>query len=313
MNNINLIDALYESVGDTCSTDPNVAHIEIHGNEVLGLHLVPGLEVSTEKIEDGIRAFITVRENHRIENPVRICFGLMDFVGTQKIDMKVRIEDNAHIGVMASCSFPNAAEVLHTMDAEIDVGKNAEYVYLEQHVHSDQGGVSVVPKTKVRLAEGARFRTDFELIKGRVGAVDIDYEAECGPYSVLDMAARISGRGEDRIEIHEKADLVGEGSHGVLRTNIAVADNAKAMIKNTLIASAANSRGHVDCREVIRGNAIASAIPIVEVRHPKAHVTHEASIGSVDNKQLETLMSRGLSEDDATDLIIEGLLSPANR
>jgi len=45
------------------------------------------------------------------------------------------------------------------------------------------------------------------------------------------------------------------------------------------------------------------------VKHPKAHVTHEAAIGSVDSKQLQTLMARGLSEDEATDLIIKGLLS----
>jgi Fe-S cluster assembly ATPase SufC len=44
------------------------------------------------------------------------------------------------------------------------------------------------------------------------------------------------------------------------------------------------------------------------VRDSRAHVTHEAAIGSVDNKQLETLLARGLSEDEAVDLIIEGLL-----
>ena len=49
-------------------------------------------------------------------------------------------------------------------------------------------------------------------------------------------------------------------------------------------------------------------MPIVEVKI-SAHVTHEASIGSVDLKQLETLMSRGLSEEQATELIIQGLLS----
>jgi len=32
-----------------------------------------------------------------------------------------------------------------------------------------------------------------------------------------------------------------------------------------------------------------------------------------DSKQLETLMCRGLTEDDATNLIIEGLLSPDRR
>jgi hypothetical protein len=38
-------------------------------------------------------------------------------------------------------------------------------------------------------------------------------------------------------------------------------------------------------------------------------VTHEAAIGSVDSRQLQTLMSRGLDEDKAVDLIIDGLLS----
>jgi Fe-S cluster assembly scaffold protein SufB len=50
---------------------------------------------------------------------------------------------------------------------------------------------------------------------------------------------------------------------------------------------------------------------VVDVRDPRAHVTHEAAIGSVDSRQLETLMSRGLDEERATDLIIEGLLAPS--
>ena len=58
----------------------------------------------------------------------------------------------------------------------------------------------------------------------------------------------------------------------------------------------------------MQGRAIAKAVPIVEVNHPRAHITHEAAIGSVDSKQLQTLMARGLDEEKATDLIIEGLL-----
>jgi Fe-S cluster assembly scaffold protein SufB len=65
----------------------------------------------------------------------------------------------------------------------------------------------------------------------------------------------------------------------------------------------------VDCKEIIQGQAVGRAVPIVEVCHPRAHITHEAAIGSVDTKQLETLMSRGLSEDEASDIIIAGLLS----
>lgn len=33
-------------------------------------------------------------------------------------------------------------------------------------------------------------------------------------------------------------------------------------------------------------------------------------INPADGKEIETMMSRGLNEDEATDMIIEGLLSP---
>jgi Fe-S cluster assembly scaffold protein SufB len=75
------------------------------------------------------------------------------------------------------------------------------------------------------------------------------------------------------------------------------------------VADAPFARGHVDCKEIVQGQGVARAVPIVEVNHPTAHVTHEAAIGRVDSKQLETLMARGLSEDEAVELIIEGLLS----
>lgn len=196
------------------------------------------------------------------------------------------------------------------MDAEINLDAGAEYIYLERHVHGPKGGVNVIPSARIRLGERAKFRTDFELIKGRAGKINIDYEAQCQRESILEMDARINGAGDDQIFINEKANLCGESAHGVLRTNIALRDIAQAEIHNTLIASAAFARGHVDCKEIIRDEAVAKAIPIIEANHPKAHVTHEAAIGSVDSKQLDTLMSRGLSEDDAVDLIIEGLLRP---
>ena len=60
-------------------------------------------------------------------------------------------------------------------------------------------------------------------------------------------------------------------------------------------------------KEIVLGRA-ARAVPVVEVCNPTAHVTHEAAIGSVDSRQLQTLLSRGLTG-IVTDLIIEGLLS----
>ena len=60
-------------------------------------------------------------------------------------------------------------------------------------------------------------------------------------------------------------------------------DDAVAEVYNSLAANAAGARGHVDCKEIVQGRAVAKAVPIVEVNHPRAHITHEAAIGSVDS------------------------------
>ena len=194
------------------------------------------------------------------------------------------------------------------MDAKIKIGQGAEYNYFERHLHCPKGGVKVYPKARFILEDEAKFATEFELLKGRVGFIEIDYEAICKSKSVMEMNTRVNGTGDDIIKIKETAHLIEESARGVLTTRVAVRDNARAEVYNKLTATAAYARGHVDCKEIIQDNGFATAIPVVEVSHPKAHVTHEAAIGSVDSKQLETLMSRGLSEDDAVDLIISGLL-----
>lgn len=49
-------------------------------------------------------------------------------------------------------------------------------------------------------------------------------------------------------------------------------------------------------------------MPIVMVRDERARVTHEAAIGSVNRKELETLTARGLTEEKAIEVIIRGML-----
>jgi len=310
-SNIQMISDLYESINANPHQldDPDVAHMEINHNRVLGMHAVPGLHIDVEELSDGISAVIVLDEGTQVVKPVHLCFGMLPKEGVQRIILDVDIRAGSKISLLAHCTFPFAVDVQHLMNAVIRVGEGAEYTYFERHVHSPSGGVLVVPKAKVDVGRNASFKTEFELLKGRVGKIDIDYEATCHERALLDMSARISGRATDHIIINETAHLIGEYAKGVLTSKIAVRDDAVAEVNNRLTASGAFARGHVDCKEIIQDRGRAMAIPIVDVRHPKAHVTHEAAIGSVDNKQLETLMSRGMSEDAAVEVIISGLLS----
>ena len=60
--------------------------------------------------------------------------------------------------------------------------------------------------------------------------------------------------------------------------------------------------------EIVKDNAVATAIPIVRVTNSLAKVTHEAAIGSVDKRQLETLMAHGLTSGEAVEVIVKGIL-----
>jgi len=286
----------------------DIAHLLIQHDKVVGKHAVEGLKIVTEKIPNGIQINLRLRKGTKIKKPVQMCFGMMPKTGIQRIKLNAVIEKNAHINVLAHCTFPNAENVKHLMDAVLTLEENASYKYYERHIHSDKGGVQVVPKAKIHVGKKARYITDFELLKGRVGLIDIDYETTCEEQSTLEMNARVNAYSDDIVKIREAGHLKGAHSRGVLLTRVAVRDQSKAEVYSELTASAPYARGHVDCKEIVQDNGIVSAVPVVKVNNPKAHITHEASLGSVDSKQLQTLMARGLSEEEATDKIIQGLL-----
>jgi len=308
VSNQSALDRLLSTINmHSHSFGPDVAHVEIHGNKVLNTTLVDGLDVESTETSRGVDVNITVEKGTVIEAPVYFCFGMLEN-GLQHIRMKVHFKEGARAHFISHCTFSAAAEVEHLMDADIRLDPGSEYTYFERHIHSESRGIKVVPKAKIELGENSRFSTEFELIKGRVGLIDIDYEATCGDNSVLELLSRISGRADDMIKIREAGWLKGRNSRGLLTSNIAVRNQAVAEIFNELTATAPGAKGHVDCNEIVQDQARAKAIPIVDCRHPKAHITHEAAIGSVDSKQLQTLMSRGLDEEEAVEMIIQGLL-----
>ena len=194
------------------------------------------------------------------------------------------------------------------MDAVVEVGAFASMHYTEGHFHGPFGGIEVVPKAQVKVGPHGRYLSDFSLTTGRVGKLDIDYTVEADEEAITEMTARVFGHKTDTIRIREKVVLAGKGSRSLIKTRLALEDDANAEISGITEGNAEGARGHVDCMEIVKDRAVASAIPIVKVKHPKAKVTHEAAIGSVDKHQLETLMAHGLSPEEAVEMIVSGLL-----
>lgn len=305
-----LMKAYREAGGDKAILENNeIAHLVASGHKLLSMKSVEGLEVDAKETLTGIRAEVTVKEGIKIKNPIHLCFGVLHKKGTQKIRMDVKLEKDSSAHFIAHCIFPKAEKVRHLMDAVVEIGEGAEMKYAETHYHGLYGGIEVVPKSIVKIGRNGRYFSEFTLIDGRVGTLDIDYAVDAGENAVAELTARVFGHANDQIKIKETVVLAGENARGLIKTRVAVEDEALVEVTGITEGNAAGARGHVDCMEIVKDRAVAKAIPIVNVTNPLAKVTHEAAIGSVDKRQMETLMAHGLTPEEAVDIIVRGVLT----
>jgi len=283
-------------------------HLVIDGHNLLSLNQIPGVTIDAESTDEKIKAWLTITEGVHVLNPIHLCIGILAPRGAQNIILRTRLEAGSRASLIAHCLFPNVVAAQHNMDAAIELGNGAQLYYSEGHYHGMSGNTEVIPKAKLRVGPDARYISDFSLTSGRVGKLNIDYVAEAEENAVVEVTARIFGHDIDQIKIKDELFLNGRHSRGLVKTRVAVEDRASSEVTGITHGNAEGARGHMDCLEIVRGEAIATAEPIVKVTHPLAKVTHEAAVGTVDQKQLETLMARGLSPEQAVDVVITGLL-----
>jgi hypothetical protein len=290
--------------------ETDAIYVVVHANKILDKNVLPGVEIQAEETEDGINATITVAEGVRIPKPVHLCFGHLGNSGRQVINSQISIGKGARAEFLAHCIFPNAVEFLHAMEGTIQIGENASFSYKEVHVHGPEGKIEVRPVSKVNLEDGASYYGDFTLVEGRVGDLDIDIDVEArGESSRVEVTSKIYGKYDDLCQVRDEVRLTGKNSSALVKARVVLKDNSSGRFLGLIDGAAPGARGHVDCTEVVQGNAKAEASPVVMASHPEAEVTHEAAIGRIADDKIEGLMAKGLDEDEAVDVIVSGLLS----
>lgn len=74
-----------------------------------------------------------------------------------------------------------------------------------------------------------------------------------------------------------------------------------------ILDKADGARNHTQCDSLLMGpNCAAHTFPYIEVKNPTAQVEHEATTSRVSEDQLFYLRSRGLSAEDAVNMIVNG-------
>ncbi len=286
-----------------------VPHLYVESNRILSFYSQPGLEITTQTSPYRVKIKMLVKKNVKMEKPIFLCFGIFKEKGKQIIIPEIILEEDSQAKILTNCIFPQAKDIIHKMHAEIKLRKNAKLTYQERHYHGENFGAEVLPSFKVLVDKNASFKNEFILTEGSIGRLKVFFETELKQNASCEILNKIIGKGrKDEVEIYDRILLNGKNSSSLNKIKGVAINGGKILFKGETEAGkkAKNARGHIDCQEIIVGRSIAQSIPVVTVKNPEARITHEASVGKVNQKQLETLMTRGLTESQAIDFIIRG-------
>jgi len=114
---------------------------------------------------------------------------------------------------------------------------------------------------------------------------------------------------------HQQADTgtkmihIGKNTHSTIVSKAISAGHGQNTYRGLvkMLRSAEGARNHTRCDSLLLGSdSGAHTFPYIEVKHPSAQVEHEASTSKVSEDQLFYCRQRGISEEDAVSMIVNG-------
>lgn len=258
-------------------------------------------------LEDADGYFIRVKAGYHIKDPVQACMMLDTNRSIQSVHNMVIVEDGASLEMITGCSTsPHANDALHVGVSEIYVGNNASLTFSMIHNWAKETGVR--PRTSTVVGKNSAFTNNY-VILNPVGSL------QSFPSCTLDEGSSalyntmcIAHEGSD-IDTGGLVYLNGRKSNAQIMSR-SISMGGHMCARGRLVGNAPEVKAHLECRSIImKDGGSTSAVPELEAHVADVEMTHEAAVGKIAQDQIEYLMSRGLSEDEAVSMIVRGFLS----
>lgn len=220
------------------------------------------------------------------------------------------IGDDADILIVAGCGIHNSGDEKSQHDGihTFHIGKNAKVKYVEKHYGEGDGkGERVLnPVTVVEQDENSVCEMEMVQIKG-VDSTVRDTKAHLKAGAKLVMTERLLTHGTQYARSDMDVYLDGEDASSQIISRSVAKDNSVQIFHPNAIGNA-KCRAHVQCDSIIMDDATVSSIPAITANSADAQIVHEAAIGRINNDQLIKLMTFGMNEEEAEEVIIQGFL-----
>lgn len=220
------------------------------------------------------------------------------------------IGKNANVIIFAGCGIHND---LHK-DSEHDgihrffLEEGAKVKYVEKHYGEGKGtGKKVLnPTTEIYMKKGSTMNMDSVQIKGVDDTLRIT-KAVLEEDTTLEISEKILTTGTQKAKTEFIVDLNGDNaSVHVTSRSVAEESSYQEFISN--VTGNTKCYAHIECDAIIKDEGKVKAIPEIYAKNIDANLIHEAAIGKIAGEQLKKLMTLGLNENEAEEVIIKGFL-----
>ena len=259
-------------------------------------------------------SFIYVPKGVKLSKPVQSYFRINSERMGQFERTLIIVEDDADIHYVEGCTAPQySKDSLHAAVVEI---------YVKKRAHCRYSTVQNWSNNIVNLVTKRTLVDDYghmEWIDGNVGSgLNMKYPAcvlkgKGAKGTTVSIAFASEGQLQDT---GAKMIHLGENSTSTIISKSICRGGGKVNYRGLVScgSKALGARSHVECDTLILDDISTSdTIPTNTGKNSDMYIEHEATVSRVNEEQLFYLMSRGLTEAEATEMIVMGFIEPFSK
>jgi Fe-S cluster assembly protein SufB len=224
-------------------------------------------------------------------------------------------DEGAHVSYLEGCTAPMRDEnQLHAAVVELVAQTDAQIKYstVQNWYPGDENGVGGIYNfvTKRGECRGARSRISWTQVETG-SAITWKYPS-CvltGDNSVGEFYSVALANHYQQADTGTKMIHVGRNTRSTIVSKGISAGRGQNTYRGLVkvLPSAEGARNYTQCDSLLMGDQCgAHTFPYMEIRHPTAVVEHEATTSKIADDQLFYCRSRGISEEDAVNMIVNG-------
>jgi Fe-S cluster assembly protein SufB len=224
-------------------------------------------------------------------------------------------EQGSHVSYLEGCTAPMRDEnQLHAAVVELVALEDAEIKYstVQNWYPGDENGVGGIYNFVTKRGDCRGDNSKISWTQVETGSAITWKYPSCvlrGDNSVGEFYSVAVTNNHQQADTGSKMIHIGRNTSSTIVAKGISAGHAQSSYRGLVrvLPSAVNARNHTQCDSLLLGSDCgAHTFPYVEVRNPSAKVEHEATTSKIGDDQLFYCRQRGLSEEDAVNMIVNG-------